>query len=123
LGKKGGYIRSEYSVKYGGISLIFFFSGLSLKTKDLARSVLFVKLHTLVQLFSLGLIPLSTWLLSLVILRIDSGFDRNITEGLIILGCVPTTVSSSVVLVKSANGNEPAALFNATIGNLIGKFL
>ncbi|KAJ3080496.1 hypothetical protein HDU99_008216, partial [Rhizoclosmatium hyalinum] len=45
LGKKGGYIRAEYTVTYGCVMLIFILSGLSLKTKVLIKSLADWKMH------------------------------------------------------------------------------
>ena len=34
--------------------------------------------------------------------------------------CLPTTISSAVVLTNNSNGNEAAAVVNTTISNLLG---
>jgi sodium/bile acid cotransporter 7 len=39
------------------------------------------------------------------------------------LTALPSTVSSSVVMVSIARGNIPAAIFNASISSLIGVFI
>jgi sodium/bile acid cotransporter 7 len=43
--------------------------------------------------------------------------------GAFYLAVLPSTVSSSVVMVSIAGGNIPAAIFNASISSLIGIFL
>ena len=43
--------------------------------------------------------------------------------GLFFLAALPSTVSSSVVLVSLAKGNVPSAIFNASISGLIGAFV
>src|SRR5690606_39713389 len=40
--------------------------------------------------------------------------------GVVFLAALPSTVSSSVVMVSIAKGNIPAAIFNASISSLIG---
>ncbi len=43
--------------------------------------------------------------------------------GFIVLACIPTTITSCVVFTRNAGGNEEAALFNATLGNILGIFV
>lgn len=118
LGRKGGYIRPEYTLKYGAISIIFLVSGLTLRTTELWKAIKYVKLHVVIQTLNLVFIPLFVFAtIQLIQLVYDLG---ALGDGLIIMASVPTTVSSSVVLVKGAGGNEGAALFNASFGNLLG---
>lgn len=48
---------------------------------------------------------------------------RYLTDGLVVMAAMPTTVSTNVVFTKRAHGNEAAALVNAVIGNIIGIFI
>jgi sodium/bile acid cotransporter 7 len=41
-------------------------------------------------------------------------------EGFVVLGCLPTTVTSGVAFTRASGGDEAGALFNATLGNLLG---
>jgi solute carrier family 10 (sodium/bile acid cotransporter), member 7 len=43
--------------------------------------------------------------------------------GIFFLACLPSTVSSAVVMVSIAGGNIPAAIFNASLSMLIGVFI
>ncbi|KAG7254560.1 hypothetical protein CRUP_025018, partial [Coryphaenoides rupestris] len=56
-------LRPEYTVSYVAVSVIFFNSGLSLKSEELTNAVLHVRLHLLVQSFTLIFFPLAVWLL------------------------------------------------------------
>ena len=38
-------------------------------------------------------------------------------------GCVPTTISSNVVMTKQANGNQALTVVQSTMGNFLGPFL
>jgi solute carrier family 10 (sodium/bile acid cotransporter), member 7 len=50
--------------------------------------------------------------------------DREILWlGMFYLAALPSTVSSSVVMVSIAGGNIPAAIFNASISSLMGVFI
>lgn len=44
-------------------------------------------------------------------------------DGRLFLATLPSTVSSSVVMVSIAGGNMAAAIFNASVSSLIGVFV
>lgn len=54
---RGGVIRSEYSILYGGIALIFFINGMQLGPEKLKEHAANWRLHIVVQGISLVLIP------------------------------------------------------------------
>ena len=100
-----------------GISLIFFFYGLKLSTRQLLSGLKNWKLHLLVQ----G----STFLLFPILVLIAYPFAEEESSDILwlaflFLAALPSTVSSSVVMVSLAKGNVPAAIFNASISGLIG---
>lgn len=100
-----------------GVSLIFFFYGLKLSFDQIKSGLKNWKLHVIVQLATFLLFPL-------LVLSFRSFVDSYISEhmwmGLFFLAALPSTVSSSVVMVSLAKGNVPAAIFNASISGLIG---
>ncbi|CAF3008609.1 unnamed protein product [Rotaria sp. Silwood2] len=121
VGKTGGYIRSEWSVKWGCVILIFFFSGLSLRTKLLAKEFLHIRLHAVIQIYSLLIIPFTIYGLGLLLTRLP--INKTLVAGIVIMACTPTTISSNVVMTKTAMGNEYSALLNAALGNVLGIFI
>ncbi|ORX92449.1 hypothetical protein K493DRAFT_338807 [Basidiobolus meristosporus CBS 931.73] len=121
LGRKGGPLKTEYTVKYGVVFLIFLLSGLSMKTRVLARTLLMWRLHTVVQIISLFLIPFFVYGVSRLLNL--TPINKYLLAGLIVMSSTPTTISSNVVMTKSALGNESAALTNATLGNVLGVFI
>lgn len=103
-----------------GVSLIFFFYGLRLSREKLRAGLRNGWLHALTQATTFLLFPL----LALAV----RPFFGNETGGTIWLGifflaALPSTVSSSVVMVSLARGNLPAAIFNASISSLVGILL
>ncbi|GAA4298965.1 bile acid:sodium symporter family protein [Aestuariibaculum suncheonense] len=100
-----------------GISFIFFFYGLKLSPEKIKHGLKNWKLHVLIQL--------TTFLLFPIIIILFKGFIK-VEEGqmlwlsFLFLAALPSTVSSSVVMVSMAKGNIPAAIFNASISGLIG---
>lgn len=61
VASKGGIIRSEYSVLYGSVAIIFFVSGLQLSPEKLRMNLFNWRLHILTQGISFIVIPL-IWL-------------------------------------------------------------
>ncbi|CAH1987476.1 unnamed protein product [Acanthoscelides obtectus] len=118
LGSKQGPLRTEYSVKYGAVFIIFLISGLSLQTEDIFSTLQQLKLHLFIQLYTFLFIPVFTqafvWLLSFF------GIHSWVLKGLITVACMPPPVSSAVILTRTAHGNETAAIFNSVVGSFLG---
>lgn len=103
-----------------GISLIFFFYGLKLSPTKLKDGVKNWRLHLLVQA--------STFLIFPILVLLFRPLMQNEEQEIIwlaffFLAALPSTVSSSVVMVSIAKGNIPAAIFNASISGIIGVVL
>ncbi|KAI8639532.1 SBF-like CPA transporter family-domain-containing protein [Parasitella parasitica] len=123
VGRKGGYVRAEWSIKWGAVVIIFLISGLSLRTKILAQTLLRVRLHLLIQTISLVIIPFFVFGLVLLFFKLHMPINSLLLIGVVISASTPTTVSSNVVMTKNANGNEASALMNAALGNVLGIFV
>uniref|UniRef100_A0AAY4C298 Sodium/bile acid cotransporter n=1 Tax=Denticeps clupeoides TaxID=299321 RepID=A0AAY4C298_9TELE len=117
VGLKGGALRPEVTISYVAVSLIFFNSGLSLKTEELTSALLHVRLHVFVQSFTLIFFPFAVWLL-LQLLQLTS-INQWLLRGLQTVGCMPPPVSSAVILTKAVGGNEAAAIFNSAFGSFL----
>ena len=100
-----------------GIGLIFFFYGLKLAPADLKLGFLNYRSHILIQLTTFIVFPLLTFLF---IPLFEGGTTSDLWIAIFFLGVLPSTVSSSVVMVAIAKGNLPTAIFNASISGLIG---
>jgi len=100
-----------------GIAGIFLLYGLKLNLKEVLKDVSNWKLHLLVQAGTFILFPA----LVLVFYPIfkDSPYFQSWLS-VYFLACLPSTVSSSVVMVSIAKGNVTSAIFNASISGLIG---
>lgn len=100
-----------------GIVGIFFLYGLKLNLKAVIKDISNWRLHLLVQAGTFILFPL--------LVLIFYGFSVN-TEyyslwlSIFFLASLPSTVSSSVVMVSIAKGNVTSAIFNASISGIIG---
>ncbi len=103
-----------------GISLIFFFYGLSLNTEAIKSGLKNWRLHIVVQASTFIIFPL----LILPFYPLFKGGSHELMWlAFLFMAALPSTVSSSVVMVSIAGGNLPAAIFNASISGIIGILL
>jgi len=100
-----------------GVILIFFFYGLKLDWVKMKAGMRNWKMHFAVQLTNLLLFPLLS--LPFYPLMKNTGYEI-LWLGMFFLAALPSTVSSSVVMVSIARGNIPGAIFNASISGIIG---
>lgn len=100
-----------------GVSLIFFFYGLKLSPEKTKSGLKNWKLHLLVQGCTFLIFPI---IILCFYPLIHTPYDKNIWLAFLFLASLPSTVSSSVVMVSIAKGNIPAAIFNASISGLLG---
>ncbi|WMJ74651.1 bile acid:sodium symporter family protein [Cytophagaceae bacterium ABcell3] len=100
-----------------GVSGIFFLYGLKLSPEKLRAGLSSWKVHIVVQLSTFLLFPL----IILPSYPLYQGTEHELLWlGIFYLAALPSTVSSSVVMVSIAGGNIPAAIFNASISSLAG---
>jgi sodium/bile acid cotransporter 7 len=103
-----------------GVSVIFFFYGAKLSPESLLSGLSKWRLHLMVQLSTFVLFPLVITALRLIF---KDYFSSNIGLGIFYLAALPSTVSSSIVMVSIARGNIAAAIFNASISSILGIFI
>ncbi len=100
-----------------GIAGIFLLYGLKLNLKEVVKDVSNWKLHLLIQSATFLLFPF-------LVLIFYPAFRETAYFGIwlsvFFLASLPSTVSSSVVMVSIAKGNVTSAIFNASISGLIG---
>lgn len=119
IGHDGSLIELSKVIK-GGIALLFFFYGLKLSPEKLKNDLSNWKLHLIIQLVTFIVFPL----LLLMFYPFFKGSEQEILWlAVFFLAALPSTVSSSVVMVSIAGGNIPSAIFNASISGVIGIIL
>jgi sodium/bile acid cotransporter 7 len=103
-----------------GVSVVFFFYGLRLIPAKLKAGLTNWRLHVLIHVSTFVLFPL----IALSLRPIFKGEENEMLWlSIFFLTTLPSTVSSSVVMVSIANGNIPAAIFNASISSLLGVLI
>ncbi|GAA4298407.1 bile acid:sodium symporter [Nibribacter koreensis] len=119
LGAEDGPLPISQVTTYG-VSLIFFFYGLRLSPTKLKAGLKDWRLHVVVQAGTFLLFPLVVYGAYLLLPSFD---NPMLWVGIFYVAALPSTVSSSVVMVSIAGGNIPSAIFNASISSLIGVFM
>jgi len=117
IGCTGGFFRPELTVGWGATCGIFFISGLTLPTSELAAAAFRVREHTAIQGVNLIVLPLIMWSITTLL---GARISATLRAGLLAMSALPTTVNMCVALTRSAGGNEALAIFNAVIGNVLG---
>jgi len=102
-----------------GVALVFFFYGLKLSVAQLRAGLSNWRLHALVQLTTFGLFPA----LALLARPFFGAEGDLLWQSIFFLCALPSTVSTSVVMVSIAGGNLSAAIFNASVSSLLGIVL
>ena len=122
IGYKEGPLQPKITASWISIIIIFLISGLSIKTKELKRVLLFWDLNIFVHFYTYIFYPLIGFVLVLV-LKSGTNMSDELLNGLLICLCLPTTISSAVVLTINSQGNEAASIINTTFSNLLGIIL
>lgn len=122
VGKRGGHIRSEYTITYGAVALIFLCSGLTLPFDKLVKHARNIRLHIIVQITSF-LITSAVFFAIACAASTNSSIEISILVGFIATGCLPTTINSNVVMTRQAGGDVAATMVSVTVGNLLGPFI
>jgi len=100
-----------------GIFMIFFLYGLKLNPEKVRQGMRNWRMHLVIQFVTFLLFPLLV--LPFYPLVKDTPFEM-LWLAVFFLAVLPSTVSSSVVMVSMAGGNIPGAIFNASLSGMIG---
>jgi sodium/bile acid cotransporter 7 len=102
------------------IGLVFFLHGARLPREAVIGGLTHWRLHLVVLAATYGLFPL----LCLGLAALPGWITPPaLAGGLVFLGCLPSTIQSSIGFTVVARGNVPAAVAAASGSNLLGVFL
>jgi len=117
--------RGDWATGFGwatkiAIALVFFLHGARLSREAVVRGLTHWRLHLLVLACTFALFPALTWGLS----RLPAWIaPPELAAGIVFLGCLPSTIQSSIGFTAIARGNVAAAIAAASASNLLGVAL
>lgn len=103
-----------------GVFSIFFLYGLKVQRQVFVDGFRNYRLHLIVQLTTFVVFPLLVLPFGLLT---QSPVQHNLWLGALFLAALPSTLSTSVVMVSMAKGNIAAAIFNASLSGMLGVVL
>ena len=115
--------KKETVVTYLCVSVIFLITGLTLPTRVLVENYARWKLHLFVQSQSFLMTSATVYAVVSLCATNRNFMDPGLLVGMIFTGCVPTTISSNVVMTRQAHGNQALTVVQSTLGNFLGPFL
>jgi sodium/bile acid cotransporter 7 len=102
------------------IGFVFFLHGARLSREAVIGGLTHWRLHLVVMAATFALFPL----LCLGLAALPAWITPpELASGLIFLGCLPSTIQSSIGFTVIARGDVPAAVASASASNLLGMFL
>ncbi|KAI6885049.1 hypothetical protein KC363_g2230 [Hortaea werneckii] len=111
-------------INYLCVTLIFLVTGCTIDTQTLLRNYSKWLVHLYVQTACFLLTSGVVFAVVSAVATADQEFmDPGLLVGLIFLGCVPTTISSNVVMTRQARGNTALTVVQTTVGNFLGVFI
>lgn len=102
------------------IGVVFFLHGARLSREAVIRGLVHWRLHLVILAATFAAFPLITLGLAAAPAWIT---PPELAAGLILVGCLPSTIQSSIAFVGVARGNVPAAVAAASASNILGVFI
>ena len=115
--------KKQTVVVYLSVSLVFFVTGCTLSTRVLLDNFRRWKVHLFIQIQCFLMASAIVFAIVSATATNQSFMDPALLVGMIIGGCLPTTISSNVVMTRQAHGNTALTVVETTIGNFLSPFL
>ena len=115
--------KKELVCTYLCVAVIFIVTGCTLPTKVLLENYGRWKLHLFVQSQTFLMTSAVAYAVVSICATNPRFLDPALLVGMIFTGCVPTTISSNVVMTRQAHGNTALTVVQSTLGNFLGPFI
>ncbi|GAA5820933.1 hypothetical protein JCM3770_002635 [Rhodotorula araucariae] len=126
VARQGGILEAEWSIRLLAVAIIFFISGLSIPLRNMYIRALDWRLHLVCNITTFLLFPTVVFAIVSAVQAADpehKHFDRWALVGLVVMGVMPTTVSSNVTMTGLAGGDVAGTTIEVLLGNTLGTFL
>jgi sodium/bile acid cotransporter 7 len=109
------YLQPEITATWIAVAIIFFLSGMGLKTEEFSKAFQRFYFNSFVQFFNFGVVSIVIFAVSRLLTAAHM-LDEKLADGMVICASLPLAINVVIVLTASAGGDEAAAVFNATFG-------
>jgi len=116
IGEKDGPLKPKITSSWIAVIIIFFMTGLMVRTTELKRASKFWGANILIESIVFILWPFLGWSIAMLLEQFDT-MSAPLLDGLIITACLPTTLTSGTILTLNADGNASIATINAVLSN------
>ena len=117
------YLAPAITAKWIAVCAIFIIAGLGLRTSDFCRIIFRqIPFNIFIQFYNFGVVSLIVFGVSRL-LSLSGLMSEPLIDGLVICSCLPMAINAGIVLTAAAGGDEAAAVFHASLGNIIGIFI
>ncbi|GAA5857328.1 hypothetical protein JCM9279_000298 [Rhodotorula babjevae] len=126
VARQGGLMHAEWSIRLLVVAAIFLISGLSIPPRNMYLRVRDWRLHLVCNITTFLLFPTIVFAIVSAVQAADPDnlrFDKYALVGLVVMGCMPTTVSSNVTMTGLAGGDVAGTTIEVLIGNTLGTVL
>jgi sodium/bile acid cotransporter 7 len=109
------YLQPDITATWIAVAIIFFLSGMGLKTEEFSKAFQRFYFNSFVQFFNFGIVSIVVFAVSRL-LTLANMLHQKLADGMVICACLPMAINVVIVLTASAGGDEAVAVFNATFG-------
>jgi solute carrier family 10 (sodium/bile acid cotransporter), member 7 len=114
------YLYPELTAQWIAVVVIFVCAGLNLKTSALTKALWNVPFNAVVQTFNFLVVSGVVFGVTRGLIALDLIQNPALADGMVVCASLPMAINMVVVLCHAAHGDEAAAVFNATLSNLLG---
>ncbi|GKY93559.1 hypothetical protein MPSEU_000323300 [Mayamaea pseudoterrestris] len=116
------YLAPEITATWVAVIIIFFLSGLNLKTEEFKNAFKQIGFNVYIQVYSFVFVSAFVFGVSRGLAKAGI-LSQDLADGLVICACLPMAINMVIVFTRAGNGDEAASIFNASFANLIGALV
>jgi predicted permease len=109
------YLEPEITATWIAVAIIFFLSGMGIKTEEFSKAFQRYYFNGFVQGFNFGVVSICAFAVSRLLIAAHM-LDANLADGMVICACLPMAINVVIVLSSLTGADEAAAVFNSAIG-------
>jgi sodium/bile acid cotransporter 7 len=109
------YLKPEITATWIAVTIIFFISGMGIKSKEFSKAFQRFYFNGFVQCFNFGVVSICVFAVSRL-LTVAHMLDANLADGMVICACLPMAINIVIVLSALTGADEAAAVFNSALG-------